>query len=324
MSLSIQSNSLFSFNRTLSNENIKHAIESSSKEEATDIGIWEKIKDWFCGSNTREALEKFYELTHNNDELNTNSMVKKIVAFYQLKEMASPIYQDKFEASITQNEDGIYTFSFSIKDIMRERLLIYGTSNDICDIKRKELTNNSELLDNNTVIHEGIDAALSKVKYDNERNKLEGITSANQGRVGLHLLSDKTKQEMAIDQSLLQRWITLQMKCFDYYAIQRSSLDSTDGIDITSVIGTKNEWVYHFAESIDDAKKHTQKILAKIFNDFADYLHKAKTDTNINKLYEESELLKKIDSHILENNKEYPLTSEYIKKLYSQIENQSH
>ncbi|QBY45628.1 hypothetical protein ArsFIN_42390 (plasmid) [Arsenophonus nasoniae] len=29
MSLSIQSNSLFSFNRTLSNENIKHAIESS-------------------------------------------------------------------------------------------------------------------------------------------------------------------------------------------------------------------------------------------------------------------------------------------------------
>ncbi|WP_187153304.1 hypothetical protein [Candidatus Arsenophonus triatominarum] len=27
------------------------------------VGIWEKIKDWFCGTNTSEALEKIYELT---------------------------------------------------------------------------------------------------------------------------------------------------------------------------------------------------------------------------------------------------------------------
>ncbi|MFS1537796.1 MAG: hypothetical protein ACL7BU_02850 [Candidatus Phlomobacter fragariae] len=313
MSLSIQSNSLFSFNRTLSNEYIQRAVNSSSKEEATHIGIWEKIKDWFCGINVSEALEHIYELTHNDNTFDTESAVNKVTAFYKLKEMASPIYQDKFQASITQNEYGFYTFSFSIKDVMREYLLIYGTSNDICDIKKRELTNNSEFLDKNTVISKGIDAALNKVKYDNEQNKLKGITSANQERTGLNLLSDKTKQEIAIDQSLLQRWITLQMKCFDYYAMQRSSLNSTYGIDITSVIGTKNEWIYHFAESIDNTKKNTQKTLAKAFNDFANYLHKAKTDENINKLYEESKLLKEIDNHILENSKKYPLTSDISK-----------
>ncbi|WP_245677425.1 hypothetical protein [Candidatus Arsenophonus triatominarum] len=268
MSLSIQGNSLFLFKRMLSHEDIQHAINSSSKEEATHVGIWEKIKDWFCGTNASEALGKIYELTHSNDEPDTETILKKVTAFYQLKEMAYPVYQDRFQASITPNEDGAYTFSFSIRDVMDERALVYGnTEKDIYSLKERELTNNSELLDNNTVIREGLDGALNQVKYDNEENKLEGAALANQGRVNLHLLNEETKQEMAVNQRFAQKWIALQMKCFDYYAAQRSSLDSIDGLDITRVIGTKNEWIYHFAQSINEIRRNTQENLAKEFND---------------------------------------------------------
>ncbi|MFS1584056.1 MAG: hypothetical protein ACL7AY_15710, partial [Candidatus Arsenophonus phytopathogenicus] len=268
MSLSIQGNSLFSFNRTLSHEDVQRAINSTSKEEATHVGIWEKIKDWFCGTNTSEALEKFYVLTHDNDEPDTESILKKVTAFYQLKEMAYPVYQDRFQASITPNEDGTYTFSFSIKDVMDERALVYGnTEKDIYSLKKRELTNNSELLDNDTVIQEGLDVTLNKVKYDYKQNELEGITSANQPRVSLHLLDEETKQEMDINQHLAQKWISLQMKCFDYYAEQRSSLDySIDSLDISCVIETENEWIYHFAQSINKIRINTQENLAKEFN----------------------------------------------------------
>ncbi|WP_291972318.1 hypothetical protein [Candidatus Symbiopectobacterium sp.] len=267
MSLSIQGNSSFLFNRTLSHEDVQRAINSSSKEEAAHVGIWEKIKDWFCGTNTSEALEKIYELTHNNDELDTESILKKVTAFYQLKEMAHPVYQDRFQASITPNEYGAYTFSFSIKDVMGERALVYGnTEKDIYSLKERELTNNSELLDYNTVIREGLDVALNQVKYDDGKNKLEGVCLANQGRVDLHLLHEETKQEMGINQHLAQKWVSLQMKCFDYYSTQRSSLESIDGLDITNVIGTENEWIYHFAQSINEIKRNTQGNLAKEFN----------------------------------------------------------
>ncbi|MBG6248543.1 MULTISPECIES: hypothetical protein [Symbiopectobacterium] len=267
MSLSIQGNSSFLLNRTLSHEDVQRAINSSSKEEAAHVDIWEKVKDWFCGTNTSEALEKIYELKHNNDEPDTESILKKVAAFYQLKEMAYPVYQDRFQTSITPNEDGAYTFSFSIKDVMDERALVYGnTEKDIYSLKERELTNNSELLDYNTVIREGLDVALNQVKYDDEKNKLEGVCLANQGRVNLHLLHEETKQEMGINQHLAQKWVSLQMKCFDYYAAQRSSLDSIDGLDITSVIGTENEWIHHFAQSINEIKRNTRGNLAKEFN----------------------------------------------------------
>lgn len=267
MPLSIQGHNLFSLNRTLSHEDVKRAIDSSSKEEATQIGIWDKIKDWFCGTNTSEALEKIYELTHGNDEPDTESTLKKVTAFYQLKEMAYPVYQDRFQATIAPNEDGAYIFSFSIKDVMDERAWVYGkTEKDIDSLNQRELTNNSELLDNIIVTREGLNVALNQVKYDEQKNQLENVLLGNQARVNLHLLDKETKQEMAINPRLAQKWISLQMKCFDYYAEQRLSLESVKGLDISLVIGTENEWLYHFAESINEIKRNTQENLAKEFN----------------------------------------------------------
>lgn len=315
MPLHIQGNSLFPFNRMLSHKDVQRAINCSSKKEATHVGVWAKIKDWFYGTNTSEALEKIYVLTHNNDEFDTEPTLKKVTTFYKLKEMAYPVYQDRFQANITPNEDGSYTFSFSIKDIMDEQELVYGyTEKDILALKERELTNNSELLDNNTVIREGLDVALNKVKYDHKQNKLEGVTSANQGRVNLHLLDEETKQKMAINQRVAQEWISLQMKCFDYYAEQRSSLESINGLDIPRVIGTENEWIYHFAQSINEIKTNTQENIAKEFNnekrELNDSKHANVDKTNIVK----SDLLKEIDNFILENSVKYPLAYRHVRK----------
>ncbi|HGJ5876771.1 MAG TPA: hypothetical protein ACHBX0_10845 [Arsenophonus sp.] len=53
-----------------------------------------KIKDWFCETNTSEALGHIYELTYN--ELGTESAFNKVIAFYELKEMVYPVYQNRF------------------------------------------------------------------------------------------------------------------------------------------------------------------------------------------------------------------------------------
>ncbi|HGJ5876059.1 MAG TPA: hypothetical protein ACHBX0_06255 [Arsenophonus sp.] len=54
-----------------------------------------KIKDWFCETNTSEALGHIYELTYNN-QLDTESALNEVIAFYELKKMVYPVYQDRF------------------------------------------------------------------------------------------------------------------------------------------------------------------------------------------------------------------------------------
>ncbi|ATW33692.1 MULTISPECIES: hypothetical protein [Candidatus Williamhamiltonella] len=55
------------------------------------------------------------------------------------------------------------------------------------------------------------------MKYDDKQHQLEGVSLANQKKTLLHLLDDKVKQKMAGYQSLAQKSILLQMKCFDDY-----------------------------------------------------------------------------------------------------------
>lgn len=195
--------------------------------------------------------------------INTESAVKKVIAFYQLKQMAHPVYQNKFQAFIRPKKDGPYTFSFLIQDAIDEDTFVYGnTEKDISDIKERELTNDSDLLDKNIPIN----CALNKVSYDNKLNKLEGISPANQKKIFLHLLDGKVKQKMAVYQSLAQKWILLQMKCFDYYHRPLCLLHSIDGIDITSTTGAGNEWIHDFAKSINNIKINMQKAIAEEFS----------------------------------------------------------
>lgn len=66
-------------------------------------------------------------------------------------------------------------------------------------------------------LNTSINHALNKVKYDDKQHQLEGVSLANQKKTLLHLLDDKVKQKMAGYQSLAQKSILLQMKCFDDY-----------------------------------------------------------------------------------------------------------
>ncbi|WP_063656399.1 hypothetical protein [Candidatus Arsenophonus triatominarum] len=133
MSISVQSNlnpySLFT--REIGDKYIQQAVNSSSKEDATHLDIFTKIKDWFCGTKTDEVLGLLYDLTHTPDnQSDIESSLQKAEAFYKLKEMSPAKHQDKFQASIIKNEaSSDYTFKFSIKGAMEERAFSYGDIN---------------------------------------------------------------------------------------------------------------------------------------------------------------------------------------------------
>ncbi|MFS1539261.1 MAG: hypothetical protein ACL7BU_11965 [Candidatus Phlomobacter fragariae] len=94
-------NSWSLFTRNIDDKYIQQAMNSSSKEEATYLGIFSKIKDWVCGTKTDEVLPLLYYLTHTPDnQSNIESSLQKAEAFYKLKEMSPPKHQDKFQASI--------------------------------------------------------------------------------------------------------------------------------------------------------------------------------------------------------------------------------
>lgn len=274
MSLSIQGNSLIAFKRTLSDENIQRAINSSSKDEATHVGIWGKIKDWFCGTNRGKALEHLYELTHNNESLDTQSAFKKINCFYELSKMVSPCYEDKFQASV-KKENGNYVFSFSITGVMDKQKLVYGKAeNDILSIKNTELTNRGRLLDTDSVTGEGVIKALDKVDYI-MNGRVYGIFSPNKDiyefnkkELHLNLLNNLMKEKMAREPRIIQEWVSLQMKCFDYY-----NYSVQGNIDLNNVFetrGTPKAWFYEAYVYINEIKKETKanviKLLSEEFN----------------------------------------------------------
>lgn len=273
------------FNRTISDRLIKHAIQSESQEKATDIGVWEKIKDWFCGTDSKEALKKIYELTHDHsggETTRTESVLNRVLAFYQLKHMAYPAYQDRFKASISETPEGCHIFSFSIEsglgahpeDVLIERNLAYGnTEEEISFINLRVPTNASETLNKDTVKAKGIEAALDQVKYiprseksEGVDEKFEGVSEENQKRINSHLLKLETKQNFAEHAALAGNWIRSQLRVFDHYSELRALLDSAEFLNITSTPGTDDSWVYDFAMSLDAIKKQTTQAIAESYN----------------------------------------------------------
>jgi len=70
MSLSIQSqnNRYRLCQKALNEKNIEYPIKSLFKKNATNIGIWEPIKGFFCRTRKTQVLEKVHELTHHHYE----------------------------------------------------------------------------------------------------------------------------------------------------------------------------------------------------------------------------------------------------------------
>ncbi|EFL91289.1 hypothetical protein REG_1557 [Candidatus Regiella insecticola LSR1] len=224
------------FEVTISGDDIKKVANSHSKQEATRTSIWEQIKNWLCGTNKKEIKGKIYDLTHNNENLSVKSVLEKIDIFYDIKRQIEPVYHNEFKMSFEKKAEGEYTFSFFIGDITHT---VYGNAkNDLDNIKEYKLTNGSQFLDKEIVgeshdTNEALKKALEQVKYyiDNEGTyRFTDVSSSNQKRLNTESLEDNVKDKMVNDPSLAQKWLSLNMKAFDYYADQHPpELVNSDG-----------------------------------------------------------------------------------------------
>ncbi|TWC69956.1 hypothetical protein [Herbaspirillum sp. SJZ099] len=270
MSMILNSGSCF-FNRTLSDKLIQRAIEGSSKETSIHIGIWEKIKDWFCGTDSKSALDKIYDLTHANENPSENNktefVLNRAVMFFDLKHMAYPAYQDRFQASIIKLDNGSLAFSFSIKDAMDERTLPYGdVHNEIHSVNERNLTNDSEFLDKRSVEEYGLHGAMSTVEYDLQKDEFKGINEHNQRRINSHLLRHETKEKLSEYPELAQEWIRWQANCYDHYASLDQSLMTGGSLHPAKLIGTDDEWMYDLFKSVNEIRAETNQAIADKFN----------------------------------------------------------
>ncbi|AHF76119.1 hypothetical protein Sant_1045 [Sodalis praecaptivus] len=232
------------------------------------LNLWDKIKDWFCGTKTCEVLEKIFVITHGEGNMTTQQALSKVIAFYQLQGMAYPIHDDKFHAVVTSNGEGSYRFSFSIAGVMKGQSLCYGKhEGDIRAIQRHALTNDSEFLLPAHVGDKTVGCAISSISYDKERNEFNGVSQANQGRLSLHLLSDAAKDRLARHPELAQAWVSLQMKTFDFYARLYSDLEEKAKLAEINIVESEEHWLHCFARSLKSLYQSRNEMFANELND---------------------------------------------------------
>lgn len=268
MSIAIKSSPFLPFNRTISSDKIARAINSDNKADAMALNLWDKIKDWFCGTKTCEVLEKIFVITHGEGNMTTEQALSKVIAFHQLQGMAYPIHDDKFYAVVTSNGEGSYRFSFTIAGVMKVQSLCYGKhEGDITAIQRHALTNDSEFLLPAHVGDKTVGCALTSITYDKERNEFNGVSQANQGRLSLHLLSDAAKERLARHPELAQAWVSLQMKTFDFYARLCSDLEEKAKMAEINIAEAEEHWLHCFARSLKSLYQSRNEMLANELND---------------------------------------------------------
>ncbi|WP_406706054.1 hypothetical protein [Sodalis sp.] len=268
MSIAIKTSPFLPFNRTISSDKIARAINSDNKADAMALNLWDKIKDWFCGTKTCEVLEKIFVITHGEGNMTTQQALSKVIAFHQLQGMAYPIHDDKFHAVVTSNGEGSYRFSFAIAGVMKGQSLCYGKhEGDIRAIQRHALTNDSEFLLPAQVGDKTVGCAISSISYDKERNEFNGVSQANQGRLSLHLLSDAAKDRLARHPELAQAWVSLQMKTFDFYARLCSDLEEKAKMAEINIVEAEDYWLHCFARSLKSLYQSRNEMLANELND---------------------------------------------------------
>ncbi|MEN3262308.1 hypothetical protein AAH678_27060 [Sodalis endosymbiont of Spalangia cameroni] len=119
MTMLIKSETYSSIYRTISDARINHIKTAKTKADATAMGLWDKIKDWFCGTRKAEALSHLYDLIHHDDTSEPQKVLQKIKAFHHLGTMAGKAYQDNFQAVITENPNGSWNIAFTIAEILQ-------------------------------------------------------------------------------------------------------------------------------------------------------------------------------------------------------------
>lgn len=250
------------FNRIISDGRIDHVKNANSKEDAIKMGVWDKIKDWFCRTHKAEALSALYEITHNQGINGVDSAVNKMESFYKLSKMSGDAFRNRFYAEVINNIDGdnAFTFRYGIDGILDRQCVDYGNlREDFESIHHRELTNLSKFLKSEDVKIYGIVGALNNVSYDSTINEFTGVRAQAQDYICKDLLTLEAKSRMNDIPQVAQKWLSLQMKAFDLSA----KLESLDGLGMT-VIDKDDVWLI-------DAHRSVTTVLNKINNYLADW-----------------------------------------------------
>ncbi|WP_333004329.1 hypothetical protein [Vibrio coralliilyticus] len=247
------------FDRTISDARIEHVKQANTKEEATYMGLWDKIKDWFCGTDKAQALAHLYEITHEIDTETSESASKKMEAFCKLNQLAGSGFTNRFQGEVIDNHDGTYSFEFEITDVLEKTRVNYGEVSKEADcILGRELTNHSQYLLEDNVSRNGLQDALDRVSFNDENDTYQGVTSSKQNQLATELLSPPAKSQMSRDSQLAQQWVAVQMKCVDHFSDQRARLEQLEGAGN----GTPREWVQRGLASLNQIHTSVNKYFA--------------------------------------------------------------
>ena len=147
------------FNLTISDRDIE-IIKNANDREHIDSRcnrIWEKIVDWFCGTNRAEAKKLLFDiLSKGKDDQ------KKESSFNRLRQLASPAYQDNFKIC----EINIGT-EFTIHLGKKEDSIIFVLKNNH-DFSVQESQNQIELMKETDAIINSFDINNEIIKYHHE------------------------------------------------------------------------------------------------------------------------------------------------------------
>ncbi|QZN96141.1 hypothetical protein [Symbiopectobacterium purcellii] len=187
------SGSLFSREITFNEiEEIKNNIKPNEIKT-----LWDKIVDWFLGTDKENAKETLSTLM-NSDDVN-----KKIEAFNQLKSMVSPAFKELFTYTIeiddtSDTNDTSFSFVLSIGELIStEKLSTQGKTIEMED-KIKTFT---ERCDNQRDIKLGqlkLDIPRSNVFLFNDSKEPERITLENIDNHLVNKISEEQKKSLNV------------------------------------------------------------------------------------------------------------------------------
>lgn len=179
--MTIKSNTLPFISETISDARIAYVKNlAMTKEDATVMRIWDKIKDWFCGTRKKEALGHIYDLTHQGNLSKPQFALQCIKAFHSLSTMVGAAYQDKFKALITENPQGGWDLEFIIEGALRvecsldqeqnkDSALSLVINNDLMkpNASHKTLENNDTFLNTEKEERQTSETSNREKHYDN-------------------------------------------------------------------------------------------------------------------------------------------------------------
>jgi hypothetical protein len=273
---------------TLSESRIAAIAQASNLSDATYMGLWDRIKNWFLGTDKPQALECLYRVFHADSDEDllslggVNSVTEAARCFCWLKEHACDDYKESFVASVEKN-GGRYRLSLSISAIGLQKNIIYGALPQVMlAIEASECTDSY-----NCLIHKPANAArnhdlnylLELVTYSRYQDKVCGVSSWFKPELDMDRLSEPIKERMAgyfanrpalnncvadewgrrgENPNLFKEWVHLKIKTYVFFNERYASLLHVNKVD--------NDWLDTFNDSMLHIEQRVQSAQLDRFN----------------------------------------------------------